>query len=160
MVSLIAPVAIMHAVLFVLLNPLVLLLLIESGERVSLARTILLAYVIFLTIVSSSIPASSNPICALLIVMIIIIVVSGIIGFVVIVNVKYFNEEDVDKIGPVFKRLAMWQLHKDNELVEPNELKCTITGKDVSNMLDAIFFYGSYVVMVIITIGYILYIVL
>jgi hypothetical protein len=95
----------MHAVLFVLLNPLVLLLLIESGGRVSLARTILLAYVIFLTIVSSSIPAFSNPICALLIVMIIIIVVSGIIGFVVIVIVKYFNEEDEDKIGPVFKLL-------------------------------------------------------
>ena len=90
--------------------------------------------------------------CALLIVMIIIIAVSGIIVFVEILIVKYFIEEDDDKIGPVFERLAMWKLHKDNELVEPNELKCTITGKDVSNVLDAIFIYGSYVVMVIITI--------
>jgi membrane-anchored glycerophosphoryl diester phosphodiesterase (GDPDase) len=38
--------------------------------------------------------------CALLIVMIIIIVVSGIIVFGVIITVKYYNEEDVDKIGP------------------------------------------------------------
>jgi hypothetical protein len=46
----------------------------------------------------SSIPASSNPMCALLIVMVIIIVVSGIIVFGVIITVKYYNEEDVDKI--------------------------------------------------------------
>jgi hypothetical protein len=48
--------------------------------------TILLSYAIFLTLVSSSIPASSNPMCALLIVMIIIIVVSGII---VVKNMAY-----------------------------------------------------------------------
>jgi hypothetical protein len=87
-------------VLFALLNPLVFLLPVESGERVGLAMTILLSYAIFLTLVSSSIPASSNPMCALLIVMIIIIVVSGIIVFGVIITVKYYNEEDVDKIGP------------------------------------------------------------
>jgi hypothetical protein len=42
--------------------------------------------------------------------MIIIIVVSGIIVFGVIITVKYFNEEDADKIGPVLKRVVMWQL--------------------------------------------------
>jgi hypothetical protein len=87
-------------VLFALLNPLVFLLPVESGERVGLVMTILLSVAIFLTLVSSSIPASSNPMCALLIVMIIIIVVSGIIVFGVIITVKYYNEEDVDKIGP------------------------------------------------------------
>jgi hypothetical protein len=55
-------------VLFALMNPLVFLLPVESGERVGLAMTILLSYAIFLTLVSSSIPASSNPMCALLIV--------------------------------------------------------------------------------------------
>ena len=68
-----------------LLNPLVFLLSVESGERVSLSMTILLSYAIFLTLVLSSIPASSNSMCALLIVMIIIIVVSGIIVFGVII---------------------------------------------------------------------------
>jgi hypothetical protein len=67
---------------------------------VGLAMTILLSYAIFLTLVSSSIPVSSNPMCALLIVMIIFIVVSGIIVFGVIITVKYYNEEDVDRIGP------------------------------------------------------------
>jgi hypothetical protein len=33
-----------------------------------------------------------------------------------------------------------------------------VTGKDVANMLDTIFFYSSYVVMVITTLGYILYV--
>ena len=75
-------------VLFALLNPLVFLLPIESGERVSLAMTILLSYAKFLRLVSSSIPPSSNPMCALLIVMIIIIVVSGIIVLGVIIPVK------------------------------------------------------------------------
>jgi hypothetical protein len=47
--------------------------------------------------------------CALLIVMIIFIVVSGIIVFGVIITVKYYNEEDVDKIGPALKRVAILQ---------------------------------------------------
>ena len=145
-------------VLFALLNPLVFLLPVESGERVGLAMTILLSYAIFLTLVSSSIPASSNPMCALLIVMIIIIVVSGIIVFGVIITVKYYNEEDEDKIGPALKRVVMWQLPKDNYVGESVEVKCKVTGKDVANMLDTIFFYCSYVVMVITTLGYILYV--
>jgi hypothetical protein len=145
-------------VLFALLNPLVFLLPVESGERVSLAMTILLSYAIFLTLVSSSIPASSNPMCALLIGMIMIIVVSGIIVFGVIITVKYFNEEDVDKIGPALKRVVMWQLHKDNNVGEPMEVKCKVTGKDVANMLDTIFFYGAYTVMILTTFAYMFYV--
>ena len=145
-------------VLFALMNPLVFLLPVESGERVGLAMTILLSYAIFLTLVSSSIPASSNPMCALLIVMIIIIVVSGIIVFGVIITVKYFNEEDTDKIGPALERVVMWQLPKDNNVSESVEVKCKVTGKDVAIMLDTIFFYVSYFVMVITILGYILYV--
>ena len=145
-------------VLFALLNPLVFLLPVESGERVSLAMTILLSYAIFLTLVSSSIPASSNPMCALLIVMIVIIAVSGIIVFGVIITVKYFNEEDVDKMRPTLKRVVMWLFHKYINVGEPLEVRDKVTGKDVANMLDTIFFYCSYVVMVITTFGYILYI--
>ena len=145
-------------VLFALLNPLVFLLPVESGERVSLAMTILLSYAIFLTLVSSSIPASSNPMCALLIVMIVIIAISGIIVFGVIITVKYYNEDDVANIGPALKRVVMWLFHKYNTVGEALEVRDKVIGKDVANMLDAIFFYGSYVVMVIATFGYILYI--
>jgi len=152
-VTVIAP-----TVLFALLNPLVFLLPVESGERVGLAMTILLSYTIFLALVSASIPTSSNPMCALLIVMIIIIVVSGNILFAVIISVKYFNEDNVDKIGPALKRVVMWQLHKDNNVGEPVEVKRTVTGKDVANMLDTIFFYTSYLVMVIAVLGYVVYV--
>jgi len=147
-------------VLFALMNPLVFLLPVESGERVSLAMTILLSYAIFLTLVSSSIPASSNPMCALLIVMIIIIVVSGIIVFGVIITVKYYNEEDEDTIGPTLKRVVMWQLPEDNDVDESVYIKRKVTGKDVANMFDTTFFYASYVVMALTTLGYTLYIVL
>jgi hypothetical protein len=81
-------------------------------------------------------PASSNPMCALLIVMIIIIVVSGIIVFAVIISVKYFNEDNADKIGPALKSVVIWQLPKDNNVGEPVEIKYKVTGKDVATMLD------------------------
>jgi len=82
--------------------------------------------------------------CALLIGMIIIIVVSGIIVFGVIITVKYFNEEDEDKIGTALKRFV--------------EVTCKVTDKDVANVLDTIFFYGSYFVMILTTLAYILYV--
>ena len=76
--------------------------------------------------------------------MIIIIVISGIIVFGVIITVKYYNEEDEDKIGPTLKRVVMWQLPEDNIVDDPMKVKRTVTGKDVSNMLDTIFFYFTY----------------
>jgi hypothetical protein len=96
--------------------------------------------------------------CALLIVMIIIIVVSGIILFGVIITVKYYNEEDEDKIGPALKRFVIWKLYQDNNVGQSVDIKRTVTGKDVAIMLDTIFFYGSYVVMLITILGYILYV--
>ena len=96
--------------------------------------------------------------CALLIVMIIIIVVSGIMVFGVIITVKYFNNENTDKIGPALKRVVMWQLSKDNNVGELKDVTCKITGKDVANMLDSIFFYVSYFVMILTTLAYILYV--
>ena len=76
--------------------------------------------------------------------MIIIIVISGIIVFGVIITVKYYNEEDEDKIGPTLKRVVMWQSHEDTIVDDPMKVKRTVTGKDVSNMLDTIFFYFTY----------------
>jgi hypothetical protein len=32
--------------------------------------------------------------------------------------VKYYNEEDVDKIGPALKRITSWQSHKDSDVGE------------------------------------------
>jgi len=85
--------------------------------------------------------------------MIIIIVVSGIIVFSVIITVKCFNEEDTDK-----KRVVMWQLSNDKNVGELKEVTCKVTGKDVANILDSIFFYGSYFVMILATLAYTLYV--
>ena len=76
--------------------------------------------------------------------MIIIIVISGIIVFGVIITVKYYKEEDENKIGPTLKRVVIWQSHEDTIVDDPMKVKRTVTGKDVSNMLDTIFFYFTY----------------
>jgi hypothetical protein len=55
-----------------------------------------------------------------------LIVVSGIIVFGVIITVKYYNEEDVDKIGPALKRVVVWQSHKDSDVSESAEVKCKV----------------------------------
>jgi hypothetical protein len=73
--------------------------------------------------------------------MIVIIAVSGIIVFGVIITVKYFNEEDVDKMRPTLKRVVMWLFHKYNNVGEPLEVRDKVTGKDVANMLDTIFIF-------------------
>jgi hypothetical protein len=52
--------------------------------------------------------------------------------------------------------LDLRRLELMTTLVLPLEVRDKVTGKDVANMLDTIFFYGSYVVMVITTFGYIL----
>ncbi|CAC5393635.1 CHRNN [Mytilus coruscus] len=80
--------------LFGLLNPLVYLLPVESGERIGLSMTILLSYAIFLTLVSAAIPSSSNPMCVLLIMMVVIIFVSGlIVTSVIIISALHHRDE-------------------------------------------------------------------
>ena len=54
------------AMLLCLLIPMVFFLPTESRQRVSFSMTVLLSYAVFLTMVSSSIPATSNPMCFLL----------------------------------------------------------------------------------------------
>ena len=52
----------------------------------------------------------------------------------------------------------MWQLSKDNNVGELRDVTCKVTDKDVANMLDSIFFYVSYFVMILTTLAYILYV--
>lgn len=52
---------ILPAMLFALMNLTVFILPVESEESVSFGMKILLVYAIFLTLVASSIPVSSNP---------------------------------------------------------------------------------------------------
>lgn len=92
--------------LFSLLNPLVFLLPVESGERISLAMTILLSYAIFLTLVSAAIPSSSNPMCILLIMMVVIIIVSGMIVFSVIIISAIYCRDEKQKMNKLWRAIA------------------------------------------------------
>ncbi|XP_063409775.1 acetylcholine receptor subunit alpha-like [Mytilus trossulus] len=89
--------------MFFVLNPLVFLLPVESGERLGLAMTILLSYAIFLTMVQTSIPASSNPMSVLLIIMIVTIVISGITAGVTIYIAALYHREPHVKMNSFWK---------------------------------------------------------
>jgi hypothetical protein len=148
--------------LFAVLNPLVFLLPVESGERVGFSVTILLSYAIFLTLVSSSVPATSNPMCVLLIIMVIIIIISGIIVFGTIRISNYYHTENIEEISSSLKRFTQWRFKGKSNVVlnvsKENEIE--ITGRDIANILDSILFYGSYVVIFTISFAYILYVII
>ena len=152
---------ILPTIFFAFLNPLVFILPVESGERVSLAMTILLSYAIFLTLVSASIPASSNPMCVLLITMIIIIFISGIITLGAIVSAKYYYEEDVTTIFGPLQWFAKWKLKRKKSnggLSRDKEKEIILSGKDVSSAIDSVFFYGSYIGLILSGLAYFIYV--
>ncbi|CAC5421488.1 CHRNN [Mytilus coruscus] len=109
---------IVPTLLFSLLNPLVFVLPVESGERVSLSVTLLLSYTIFLTLASASIPTSSNPMCVLLIVMVAMIGISGTIVIGTIVSAKYFYLENNKNLGYIMNYL-IGRFNKRKKSVAP-----------------------------------------
>lgn len=152
---------VLPTLLFSLLNPLVFVLPNASGERVSLSVTILLSYTIFLTLVSSSIPTSSNPMCVLLILMIVITGVSTMIVCGTVVTSKYFYLDNNQALGAHIKLLVR-VFRKKND-VKPigsksKEELFLLEGKNISSILDTIFFYGSYVCITVIFIAYFIYV--
>ncbi|VDI76939.1 Hypothetical predicted protein [Mytilus galloprovincialis] len=134
---------ILPMMLFCILNPLVFLLPTESGERMSLAISILLSYAIFLTIMSSTIPATSNPICYLLVAMIAIIFVSGIIIILLIISAAFYYEEEV-KISNCYKLVLKVADRR------PFVYKDDISGKQMSKILDKMFIVISFAMIVIV----------
>jgi hypothetical protein len=115
-----------------------------------------------LTLVSSSVPATSNPMCVLLIIMVIIIIISGIIVFGTIRISNYYHTENIEEISSSLKRFTQWRFKRKSNVVlnvsKKNETE--ITGRDIANILDSILFYGSYVVIFTISFAYILYVII
>lgn len=150
---------IIPTLLFASLNPLVFVLPVDSGERVSLAMTILLSYVIFLTLVSGSIPATSNPMCALLLIMIVIISISGLIVIGTIYSAKYYYLHADEHMGFLPKLFAKHSLLRTRKIV-PNVdgPELVITGKDASRALDTVFFFSTYFSIIICVICYFIYV--
>ncbi|XP_063409782.1 neuronal acetylcholine receptor subunit alpha-3-like [Mytilus trossulus] len=146
-------------ILFGLLNPLVFLLPVESGERIGLAMTILLSYAIFLTLVSAAIPAASNPMCILLIIMIVTIVISGVIVVLAIYVSSLYYRDNKRKINAVWKfiglRLTRSKTHNkittETVSCEKPGIKCSpdvnVTWQDVSHGLDVLLLIVSYILI-------------
>ncbi|CAC5392660.1 unnamed protein product [Mytilus coruscus] len=86
-------------ILFSLLNPLVFLLPIDSGDRIGLSTTISLSYAIFLTMVQTAVPASSNPMNLLLVMMIVTITFSGISVAVTIYKSSLYHRDPQSKMN-------------------------------------------------------------
>ena len=154
-------IVILPILMFSLMNPLVFLLPVESGERVSLGMTILLSYAVFLTLVANSVPASSSPICALLLVMIIIMLLSGLIVICVIVSVHYYYIDDISDVHSCLRRLALcYKRAKSRQYLESN-VSCdqiNVTGKDLIKCLDNVFLIISYMFLVVVLSVYFLYV--
>jgi hypothetical protein len=144
---------ILPTMLFALMNPMVFILPVESGERVSFGMTILLAYAIFLTLVASSVPVSSNPICVLLVLMVFIMIISGVIVIWVIISINYYYRQDTNGVSSCMKRLLLYYHRNDKANYVKDGLCITsenfrFSGKDVSRTLDAIFITISYVTLI------------
>ncbi|XP_052090767.1 acetylcholine receptor subunit beta-type lev-1-like [Mytilus californianus] len=142
------------------LNPLVFILPVETGDRVGLSVTLLLSYAIFLTLASASVPATSNPMCTLLIIMVVIITISGVIVCGTTITIKYHYTESMDAIWSPLIKLTRWRLRRKLNLIEPMdpEKEFSITKKDVVDLLDFLFFYGSYIILLTVGIGYFIHV--
>ncbi|VDI33753.1 Hypothetical predicted protein [Mytilus galloprovincialis] len=153
---------ILPTLMFCLMNPLIFCLPVESGERISLGMTILLAYAIFLTIVSASIPAKSDPLCIILLVLVLIMMISGLIVILTIVSSYYYYMEDISHANTRLRRLTSRfkqnQVENFNEEGNKKSNLNSLSGKDLSKTLDIIFCIISFVSFIGILSAYFLYV--
>lgn len=149
---------ILPTLMFSLMNPLVFCLPVESGERISLGMTILLAYTIFLTIVAASIPAKSNPICVLILVLVLIMLVSAIIVIFVIITAHFYHKENINEVNPCLKWLSICCQPQSNTYECEGRNTQRLSGKSVSKGLDIIFAALSYFLLVVILSTYFIYV--
>lgn len=145
---------ILPTIMLCLLNPLVFLLPVQSGERISFAITVLLSYAIFLTIVSSSVPTTPDPMCRLLSVIIAIMIVSCLIIFGVILSSVYSHSDLYDPgkiVGCIIKIFNRKTEHNDG--TESKHTTYT-SGQSISKVIDKLFMVTSYFLIVIILAAY------
>jgi len=135
-----------------LLNPLVFILPIECGERLSFGMTILLSYMVFLTLVSDEIPATSNPMSFLIIFIVVLFITSAAIIVCNIINTKLWYGSDDVKTMSGCKRCLMVMFsgrRKKSKISDNKYIEATITSKDLANTCDKIYF-GFYCVVMFI----------
>ncbi|CAC5422084.1 CHRNA7 [Mytilus coruscus] len=145
---------ILPILLLCLLNPLVFIFPIESGERMGLAITVLLTFAFFLTIAANVVPTSSSPMCFLLCMIFSIITISGfiIIGVIISARCHYVETFDHNSSFEIFFNFCC--IRKNGRPLESKKLH----GKDVAKVLDILFCTFSYVLIFISIITYIFFV--
>ena len=76
-----------------ILNVLVFFLPAESGERVSYSITVLLSIAVFMTIVSDTLPKTSEPLPLITYLLMSSLIISSIIAFITILNLRLFHKK-------------------------------------------------------------------
>ena len=122
-----------------MMNPLVFILPNDNGERVSFGMTILLSFIVFLTVVSDVIPATSDPISFLIIFIVMQFVTSAVISVCNIAIIRISHRKEA-KIGKWTDFLLRKCTRKENK---------TCDYKDLASGLDKICFVLSYITMCI-----------
>ncbi|XP_063428046.1 acetylcholine receptor subunit beta-type lev-1-like [Mytilus trossulus] len=114
-----------------LLNPLVFLLPQNSGERISYGMTILLSFVVFLTLASDKIPATSNPISFLIVFIVLVFIASAVILLFNIFNCYFFHKKDKEIKG-FLKNIAKILCRKERKEKFSANDEITIFYKDIA----------------------------
>ncbi|XP_048727570.1 neuronal acetylcholine receptor subunit alpha-2-like [Ostrea edulis] len=109
-------------VFMVVLNLLVFVLPVESGERVSYSITVLLAIAVFLTLVGDNLPKTSKPTAMLSYFLLTDLVLSSMICVFVILGLTIYYKDDSEKPVPkIIARIVKLYCH---------QRKCAIRSKD------------------------------
>ena len=77
-----------------LLNVLVFILAAASGERVSYAITVLLSIAVFMTIVSDTLPKTSEPLPLIAYFLMVDLIISALISLCTIINLRLYHKDD------------------------------------------------------------------
>lgn len=132
-----------------LLQAFVFFLPLGSGERVNFSMTVLLAVVVFLTIIQSKLPEFSKPhISSLTIKLLLDILVSIFIVLIDIMISYTYHKTDNQNISKDLKKIvAKMMLKKD-------PIETIVTWKDVASFYDKC---GTYVVLILLITNFLIY---
>lgn len=144
-----------------LLIPLVFLLPVETGERVSFSTSIFLSFTVVLTLVNSEIPSLSDPIPGIMIFIEVLTVLSGL---TVVINVAiltyYFSPGEEVGFTCLKRFLCIFSTSNkiyDNETSNENaklHKNDNIRKKDVVKRLNTVSLIGSYFVIIVLSVAF------
>ncbi|OWF54434.1 Acetylcholine receptor subunit alpha [Mizuhopecten yessoensis] len=100
-------------IMLALVNPFVFIIPFNSGERTSYSITVLLAFTVYMTVVSDRMPASSDPICQLSFYLLLMLAISVLIVIINIFQIRTYEKEDSKESIPQWLRSVVLFLRKN-----------------------------------------------